>query len=586
MRSVALDFETEAIEGHRPPRPVGLAVAHSLKSGSYYGWGHPGSNNSTRADAKRRLRAVGDGSHDLWFFNAGFDVPVARHLGVALPWERVRDAQILAFLGNPMARSRSLKGLCESELGVAPAERDALYAYIKAHVPEARRLGHKALGAYISQAPCSQVAPYASVDVLDVLRLREHWRSYARGPAWEREHAMLPILARMRQVGIPLDRRGLVRDAARYEGWLVRCEDWLQKRLGIRELKPSLVVEACESLGIADAWYDTPTGGDSLAKEHLVKLVAEGHFHDPAFVQVWAYRAYLAWTLRTFARPWLATGLDAVHPTWNGVLGDEGGAVTGRLSSRPNVQNLPKRIPQFDVPADLGVGPLPNMRAYFKAPAGYTFVGIDISQQELRVLGHFVPSIGDWYRSDPRFDLHTRVRELIASVAHIDMPRDQVKIVSFCRIYGGGANAISEQAGITMERASEFRDAHRDALPGIQRWDDDVLHKSDTYATVGGRTYKSAPGKAYRDKNYAIQGSSADQLKTILVELEPAARSMHGWVPLTAHDEILTCVPTERASEMRSTLTELVESTGVGKRNAMFDVPMLGETYQGKRWVK
>jgi hypothetical protein len=180
MRAVALDFETHAIEGHKPPKPVGLAIAHCVSKGRYLGWGHPGRNNADPRAAARSLRAVVASGDEAWFFNAGFDVPVAREWGAAVPWDIVRDAQILAFLGNPLAPKRGLKALCESELGIAPAERDALYRWIKANVPEARRLKDTGkLGAFIAQAPCDLVAPYASADVIDVLRLRGHWRSLA-----------------------------------------------------------------------------------------------------------------------------------------------------------------------------------------------------------------------------------------------------------------------------------------------------------------------------------------------------------------------------------------------------------------------
>mgnify|MGYP001347422365 CR=1 FL=1 len=584
MRSVAIDFETEAIDGWRPPEPVGLAIAHSTRAGKYYGWGHQGHNNSTKSHARERLRRVAY-THRIWCFNAGFDIPVARlGMDLPIPWDRVCDAQILAFLGNPLARARSLKGLCESELGVAPGERDALYRWIQAHVPEARRLGTKRLGAYISRAPCDQVAPYARVDVLDVLRLRDHWAPLTRGPAWEREHAMLPVLNDMRVRGIPINRRLLARDAKVYEGWLVRCEGWLLARLGIRELKPSLVVAACERLGMTDSWYDTATG-PSLAKEHLNKLVAEGNFKDATFVAVWSYRLYLAWALQTFVRVWLASGEDSIHPTWSGVLGDAGGAVTGRLSSRPNAQNLPKRVPVFDVPADLGVGPLPNLREYIEAPAGWALVGIDVSQQELRILGHFEPTIGDMYRGNPRIDLHVVAMQKMSEAAGVTLDRDTGKATNLTTIYGGGAPVLSDRLGITEDQARTFKAAHAKAFPGIAKLRS-AMELAGRYETAGGRWYESVSGKAYRDINYRIQGSAADQLKAIMLEAHAAARSMGGWIPLTAHDEILTCVPTKRASEMRSMLTELVESTGVGKRNAMFDVPMLGETYQGKRWLK
>jgi DNA polymerase I-like protein with 3'-5' exonuclease and polymerase domains len=252
------------------------------------------------------------------------------------------------------------------------------------------------------------------------------------------------------------------------------------------------------------------------------------------------------------------------------------------------MQNLPKVPDRIPLPRALGrlVGAPPNLRAYIMAPMGFTFVGVDISQQELRILGHFVQSIGDWYREDPSLDLHNKVRDLILSVSGMELSRHNVKVTNFCTIYGGGANAISEQAGIGYEEAYALKQLHGQALPGIKRWDDFELHKGSTYFTVGGREYPVEDGKEYRDKNYAIQGSAGDQLKEIMLRTHSAAQALGGWIPLTAHDELLTCVQTSRAAEMRSFLDNAIKKTGLGGQHAMFDVPMLGETYQGKRWLK
>lgn len=586
MRPIALDFETQVIDGHVPPKPVGFASAVTQRRGFYHAFGHPSGNVCTERAAKGRLRQAAAEFDELWFFNAGFDVPVAHRWGVPIPWAQVRDAQILAFLGNPLAPARGLKALCESELGIPATERDDLHRWIRAEIPEARRLKDtRKLGTFIARAPGDLVAPYASRDVTDVLALRAHWRSLARGPAWSREHAMLPILDAMRQRGVPIARRRLARDAVVWEGWLARCEVWLKARLGLRDLKPRLVVAACEAAGIVDEWIETPEGGVSLAAESLARLVVEGKFRDPQLVAVWGYHAYLGWLLRTFVRHWLAGGEDFVHPTWNGVLQERGGAVTGRLSSRPNVQNLPKRVPTFDVPEDVGVGPLPNLRAYVEAPAGFRFVGVDVSQQELRILGHFVPGIGDLYRKDAKLDLHVYAMRLMADASGMQLVRDVGKATNLTTIYGGGARILSERLGISETQARLFKRLHADAFPGIARlrWE---MARDGRYATAGGRWYTSVDGKEYRDINYRIQGSAGDQLKECMIAAHGVATTLGGWLPLTAHDELLACVPRERAAEMRRELTAIVESTGLGGSREMFDVPMLGETYEGKRWVK
>lgn len=583
---IALDFETEAIDGHRPPRPVGFAVGHGKTAGEYLSWGHPIRNNSTEAAARLNWKLAIE-SKQVWFFNAGFDCAVAERWGHSVPWDRVHDAQILAFLGAPLATRRGLKDLCESELGIKPEERARLYEWIRASVPEAKRLGDARLGAFISKAPGDLVGEYAKRDVLDTLALARHWKRFVGTEPYERERALLPILAGMKRMGIPIARKRLERDAVQWEGWLEEVDRWLKRRLGIRDLKPALIVAAIEKKGLAKRWVLTETGGKSIAKEALQELVSEGSFADPLWVNMWVYRSYLAWTLQTFVRPWLAQGEDAVHPTWNAVFGDHGGAVTGRLSSRPNAQNLPKAPAYFEIPKGLKIGQPPNLREYIEAPPGYQLVGADISQQELRILGHFVPSIGQWFRENPKLDLHTRVQGLIREVSGVELPRHQVKVVNFCTLYGGGARAISTQGQLPYAQAQQLKRMHAEALPGIGRWDWEMHRKPGlTFRTVGGREYTSVEGKEYRDRNYIIQGSAADQLKELMIAVDTYLKSVGGWMPLTAHDELLTCVPRERVSETKRVLHSLIQSTGLGGSREMFSVPMLGETYSGKRWTK
>jgi len=590
-----IDFETEPILGHKPPKPVGVAIDRA-----YFAWGHPCENNSTETIGKRMLsRVFGSFDTELWAFNAGFDFPVAAaHLGLKTPWHRVRDVQILAFLADPLSTARDLKSLAEQHAGVKHGERNEMYEWIKTNIPEAKRLGPAKLGAFISRAPGNLVGRYAVGDTRDTRLLRDKWDGAWRGTqAYEREHALLPVLDDMRRCGIPIARKRLERDAQRWEGWLSRCDDWLMRRLRLKDLKPRMIVAACEALGLVEEWILTPKneetgrgGTPSLAGDALDQLVREGLFHDKKLVEVWGYRTYLGWILKTFVRPWLASGGERVHPAWNGVRQERGGAVTGRLSSTPNVQNMPKpsKIPTFKLPRGLEVGPIPNLRLYVEAPEGWTYVGIDISQQEFRILGHYVPSIGDRYRENPKTDFHNVTSKMIEEVAHIKLIRDYVKVVNFCRIYGGGALAVSRQARVSYEQAEEFVRMHKQAFPGIETWDWEMHRKGEgsVIPTVGGRKYPTVPDKSYRDKNYAIQGSAADQLKALMIAIHPEVKNLGGWIPLTAHDEILTCVPTRAARETKRILLEAVEDTGVGGPREMFDVPMLGETYQGKRWVK
>ena len=589
--TIALDFETRPITVLTPyPEPVGLSITQGRTS-QYLSWGHARGNNCSRTEARKRLYDIFKSGEQLVFFNALFDCAAALHLGLKVPWQLVHDAQVLAFLHDPRARRLDLKSTAERVLHQKPGERDKLREWIQTHVPGARRK-KKNWGAHIAEAPGDIVAPYARGDTRRTLRLFNHWERLQRSEAYQRERSLLPILSDMHEQGIPIDRARLARDLPTWERWVVECERWLRKRLqapGLDLSKAEDVAVACERRGMVDEWITNAASDTiSLSVESLRTLVVEGHFHDTEFVEVWAYYSYLDYILRTFVRPWLAHAeADGhLHATWAATRKEGAGARTGRFSSSPNVQNIPKRVPTFRLPRGLRdrVGSPPSMRSYVIAPRGQVLVGADISQQELRILAHFVGDpLSTWYLEDPGLDLHLRIRDLIYQTTQMSLERNVVKVVNFCTIYGGGAQAVSEQAGCSKSDAYLFRQAHRQSLPGISDWDA-RMHEKPYFETAGGRRYVPEPGWEYKDVNYAIQGSAADQLKECMVDLAPKLRRLDARLALSVHDELVALAPTRAAREVRRLIKDTLEDTGVGRRLAMFTVPMVAETYTRKSW--
>ena len=105
---IVVDFETLPIEPRPqfPPVPVGVALQRMGGGrGSYLSWGHPSGNNTTRAEAVRKLREFWRGEEELLFHNAPFDIAVAEErLGLRQPaWHRIHDTLPLLFLDDPRA---------------------------------------------------------------------------------------------------------------------------------------------------------------------------------------------------------------------------------------------------------------------------------------------------------------------------------------------------------------------------------------------------------------------------------------------------------------------------------------------------
>lgn len=157
------------------------------------------------------------------------------------------------------------------------------------------------------------------------------------------------------------------------------------------------------------------------------------------------------------------------------------GTVTGRSSSRdPNGQNFPKR------------GKLVKAyRKIFKAPKGWVFLSLDLSQAELRVAAMMSgdETMLDVYRNDG--DIHTRTAMGVMGVDTIedwlklpketrDLKRFQAKAVNFGFLYGMWWPKFRSYAkteyGIdfTEDEAKEIRELFFRTYPSLEAWHETV----------------------------------------------------------------------------------------------------------------
>ena len=586
---LTLDAETHEITPSDPwPEPVGVAVQIDTLAPQYRCWGHPSGNNTTKRAALGWLHSLVHSAEKVVMFNAGFDRGVLeRRLGISIPWHKVEDVQVLAFLAEPYADKLDLKSVAHRQIGMPPDEETQLHAWIKKHVPQAKGKRAK-LGRYIAFAPGDMVSPYGKGDTTRTGRLYRMWGALRRTRAYQREVELLPVLDAMTNEGVPLDHAGIERDLPTWLRGLALASTALQRILGsdIDLGKHEEVCDRLEKLGLVTEWIMTkpskthPEGRRSLAYESLVVLAVEGKF-DRRFAEIWGYYSTLSHVVVTFAEPWLEAG-DALHPVWNGTRQERGGARTGRLSSNPNVMNIIRDPTLFDVPKSWPA--IPRMRHYVLAPRGQRLVGGDVSQQELRVLADAVGEpLRGWYRKDPNLDLHMKVSQLILEITGLHYERGPVKIVNFSKIYGAGVPHLASQLKSSEADARLFKAAHTQALPGIAKWER-KLRARNKFETAGGREYCHDPERPYKSPNTYIQGSSADQSKEIMIAIQPELVALEGSLSSMSHDEFVSRVPARNAPKARDIILDAIISTGQGGSREMFAVPMRGEGYVRQRW--
>ncbi len=608
---VAIDFETKGIEERPdyPPVPVGVSIQwYNQKVPKYFSWGHKTNNNCTKEEAALELKKIWATEFPVLFHHAKFDIDVAEtHMGmVPLPWHRIHDTQFLLFLQDPHAESLALKASAERLLNMKPDERDALMEWILNNVPEAAKK-KSTWGAYISEAPGTLAGIYANADVTRTKKLFEHLYpiivSENMLAAYDRERKLLPMFLESERRGMRVDVSALRKDIAMYYGELEKAENWLLKKLKLKELNFDSDVElskALENSKIVTDWELTKTGKRSTSK----KTMTIEKFTDKNFFLVLGYRNRLTTCLRIFMEPWLAKAeknKGYINPNWNQVRQPKGsddtkGTRTGRPScDNPNFLNVAKsfedRGDDWTHPKFIDLAPLPLVRNYTLPDPNCVWLHRDYNQQELRILAHFENGkLMQAYKDDVRLDVHTFIQNAVKTLLGKFFDRSTIKTTVFGRIYGQGLGSLAMRLKVPVEEVKQVRDAQNKVLPGLPDIDKnikDMARRGEPIVTWGGRIYYCEKPKyvekfdremtfEYKLLNYLVQGSAADATKEALIRWyyhpERKARFI-----VTVYDEINICAPKSIAKQQMKLLRECMESIEL-------DVPLISDGAAGSSW--
>jgi DNA polymerase-1 len=538
----------------------------------YMSWGHPTNNNCTEDCAKQRVIKCLLLADKIICHNAPFDLSIIEEVwGIAVPWEKVEDTMVMAFIDNPHGEL-SLKPLAELHLDMPPEERDAVKEWLINH---GVCRDTKGWGAYIAYAPGDLVGKYAIGDVERTYRLYQFYMArMATKPkvlaAYRQELALMPHILHMDQRGVNIDVAALAADTnAAYEEL-----EWLDEQINTilgREIdvdKNDELADAIEAAGLSKGFGTTATGKRSVAKDSLLDAVA-----DPTLLGHLLVRNSLATCIRTFMHPWLvqARKTGRLYIKFNQVRNyDETGARTGRLSSSPNLQNVPDKWEKLQTQLDsIGYAlhkPMPRVRKYIIAESGEVLIGRDYSGQEMRLLAHFAGGqLLELLQKQPEADVHL----IAAEIAGIT--RKVAKTLGFAVLYGAGVGKIAESLYVPVEEATRIKAEYLAALPEIKELQYDIQRtgrRNDPINTLGGRQYYVEKAKVlnglwktfeYKLTNYLIQGSAADQTKRAM--LEYCRNSQHGRLVLSVHDELVISCPIEHADAEAKILEAAMNSS-------------------------
>ena len=270
------------------------------------------------------------------------------------------------------------------------------------------------------------------------------------------ERPLIPVLARMEQAGVMVDRNVLSRMSGAFEQKMAALEAEIHALAG----RPFNVGSPAQLGEILFGEMGLPggkrgkTGAYATPADVLEDLATEHEL--PRRVLDWRQIAKLKNTytdnLQTAINP--ATG--RVHTTYQ-----IAGANTGRLASQdPNLQNIPIRTEEGR-----------RIREAFVAAPGKTLVSLDYSQIELRILAHIagIEALKEAFHEGQ--DIHAATASEMFGVPVEGMPaetRRRAKAINFGVIYGISGFGLARNLRIPRAEAQGFIDRYFERFPGIR----------------------------------------------------------------------------------------------------------------------
>ena len=452
------------------------------------------------------------------------------------------------------------------------------------------------------QLPARYVGPYATADVTQpLLTLRRQERLIDDEDLWDiynLESEVLPVLVRMRRRGVRIDQDKL----AQIEDWALQEEAEALAvikhetgvKIGVGDVwKSDALVPALEAIGIK--LEKTSTGKKSVDQDVFASV-------DHPVTNAMARARKVNKLRTTFAasiRSHMTNG--RIHCTFHQIAresetGDQKGVRYGRLSAtNPNLQQQPN--PEKD-PAVAG-----EWRKIFIPEEGALWSCNDYSQQEPRWTTHFAAmtnqpgarEAAQAYHDNPDLDNHQFMADLTG------LKRTYAKNIYLGLCYGEGGAKLCDDLGLPTRwalgvgrgRAREvhYYETHEEALRGKNEYPDGFVWRAageegqmifDTFdkrapfirklaksaerrvkqrgfiVTKGGRRlhFTQRPDGSYdwthKSLNRLIQGTSADQMKKAMVEIDRAGY----WMMLQVHDETDNSVADKAEAEAIATIMQ------------------------------
>ncbi len=555
---VCIDTETDSIE---PMHAKLVGIGFSFEPG--VAWYVPFDGQPALVEFLKNTECA------FYGHNIKYDWHVLKNIGIELK-HICFDTLLASYILEPQNRRHNLDEL-------------AMEKFKKVKIPIESLLGKGKNARTMFDVPVEEVTVYCCEDADYTYRLKALFEQELKDKKLYRlyfdvELPLLSILAHMERTGIYVD--------------LAQMAE-LGKHLNfdLNDLKTKIFGEIGEEFNLnspkqlSHILFDTlaiPSKTTSTAADVLEDLAPE----YPIVQTILEYRG-----LEKLRSTYVESLPEMVNPETNRIhcTFNQSVAATGRLSCQdPNLQNIPVRSKQ-------GLA----IRACFKPQkAGWSFVGADYSQIELRLLAHFSEDPELLKAFNLNEDIHAYTASLVFGVplAAVEPEmRMQAKTVNFGILYGQGPFGLSKQLGISMRDASSFIKTYFERYPNVSNYLETCREQARKTGMAVTLTGRQRPIPDLQNKNPSIrsgaerlaintplQGTAADLIKMAMIEIdrEISKRKLQGKMILQIHDELIFEVPDEEIDVFKVLVKEKMEGVFELK------VPIVVDIAVGKNWAE
>ena len=417
------------------------------------------------------------------------------------------------------------------------------------------------------------------------LRLKPRLAAENVSRVYERvDKPLVPVIARMEQRGIKVDREYLAKLSAEFGRDILALEARIyEAACGPFTIgSPQQLGEVLYGRLGLQGGRKGKSGHYSTDVNELERLAAEG-IDCARLVLDWRQLTKLKSTYTDALQAQINPETGRVHTSFSLT-----GAQTGRLSSNdPNLQNIPIRT-------EVGR----KIRDAFVADPGHVILSADYSQIELRLAAHMadVPQLKEAFREGA--DIHSLTAEELFGSADRES-RNKAKTVNFAILYGISSWGLAGRLGVPNDEGKAIIDRYFERFPGIRAYIHGTLgfarEHGFTRTLFGRKTHfmpnirspnPSIRGGAERAAiNAPIQGTSADLIKRAMARMDGALADagLSGVrMLLQVHDELVFEVPHGREEEAAALIRQVMAHAA--EPAMTLDVPLDVEVGWGPNW--